>query len=165
MKAAYADPPYPGQSHRYYHGAEVDHAALVARLERDYDGWALSTNEKGLRIVLPLCPPAVRVAVWMMPNWTLKQNLPFQNAWEPVLVKPLRKWARGDGVVIDHLVECKPMPQDRVITGQKPEAFSRWVFSMLKLKPEDELTDLFPGSGAVARAHERWRKQSQLVLR
>jgi hypothetical protein len=40
------------------HAAEVDHAALVARLVADYpDGWALSTSAAALPVVLPLCPP------------------------------------------------------------------------------------------------------------
>jgi hypothetical protein len=49
MRFAYADPPYPGQAWRVYgrhedYAGEVDHAELIARLERDYpDGWALST--------------------------------------------------------------------------------------------------------------------------
>lgn len=48
MKFAYADPPYPNQAHRYKDhkdfAGEVDHAELVARLERDYDGWLLHTR-------------------------------------------------------------------------------------------------------------------------
>ena len=44
LRLAYADPPYPGQSKRYYgdqpsYAGEVDHAALIERLS-GYDGWA-----------------------------------------------------------------------------------------------------------------------------
>src|SRR4051794_38471125 len=44
MKIGYADPPYPGQSAKHYgdhpdYAGEVDHAVLVAQLERHYDGW------------------------------------------------------------------------------------------------------------------------------
>ena len=48
MKIAYADPPYPGQAEKHYSHdprcAEVDHAKLIGRLDRDHDGWALSSG-------------------------------------------------------------------------------------------------------------------------
>jgi site-specific DNA-methyltransferase (adenine-specific) len=62
LKVAYADPPYPGQSKRHYgdhvdYAGEVDHADLIATLERDFpDGWALSTSVPALAGVLALCP-------------------------------------------------------------------------------------------------------------
>lgn len=48
MKLGYADPPYPGcadlyRDHPDYAG-EVDHVALVERLEREFDGWVLHTS-------------------------------------------------------------------------------------------------------------------------
>lgn len=60
MKIGYADPPYIGQSARHYkdhpdYAGEVDHAELVERLERDYDGWVLHTHVPGLRELLTLC--------------------------------------------------------------------------------------------------------------
>jgi len=38
------------------------------------------------------------------------------------------------------------------VNGTKPAAFCRWVFELLGAAPGDSLDDLFPGSGAVARA-------------
>ena len=38
------------------------------------------------------------------------------------------------------------------MTGTKPAAFCRWVFTLLGAAPADSLDDLFPGSGAVSRA-------------
>ena len=38
------------------------------------------------------------------------------------------------------------------VTGTKPAAFCRWVFTLLGAAPADSLDDLFPGSGAVSRA-------------
>jgi hypothetical protein len=38
------------------------------------------------------------------------------------------------------------------VTGTKPAAFCRWVFTLLGAAPGDTLDDLFPGSGAVSRA-------------
>ena len=42
------------------------------------------------------------------------------------------------------------------VAGMKPPAFSWWVFDCLGAQRGDELADLFPGSGAVARAWERY---------
>ena len=53
LRLAYADPPYPGLSARYYadhedFAGEVDHAELIRRLSIDFDGWALSTSARAL---------------------------------------------------------------------------------------------------------------------
>lgn len=57
----------------------------------------------------------------------------------------------------------RPKPETYVI-GQKPEAFCLWVFAWLGAQPGDELVDLFPGSGAVAHAWERWQRQPALPI-
>ena len=54
VRLAYADPPYPGKARRYYDCDEVDHQALLSRLQQ-YDGWALSTSAEALPEVLALC--------------------------------------------------------------------------------------------------------------
>lgn len=90
LRLAYADPPYPGRSRKYYgdhpdFAGEVDHAELISRLTSTYDGWALSTSADALPALLPICPRGVRVAAWHRgerPN--LRARGP-QNAWEPVL--------------------------------------------------------------------------------
>jgi hypothetical protein len=38
------------------------------------------------------------------------------------------------------------------VVGAKPAAFVWWMFELLGALPDDHLTDLFPGSGGVARA-------------
>lgn len=73
MRFAYADPPYPGQSHKYRghpdYAGEVNHKELIDRLSLDYpDGWALSTSGSALQSVLDLCPRDVRIAVWNLTN-------------------------------------------------------------------------------------------------
>jgi hypothetical protein len=52
----------------------------------------------------------------------------------------------------------------RGVSGAKPEAFCRWLFEFAGLQADDEFVDLFPGSGAVGRAYERWQAQSSLGL-
>lgn len=165
MKFAYADPPYPGQAKKHYRRdpsgivpAEVDHAALVARLCAEYtDGWALSTSSSALRSVLPLCPPNVRIAAWVKPFATFKKGVNPIYAWEPVI------WTGGRKRDLD-----VPMVRDWVsanITlqtgthGAKPQAFAYWLFDLLGMRPGDTLDDLYPGSGAVSEAWQRWQRQ------
>jgi hypothetical protein len=47
----------------------------------------------------------------------------------------------------------------RGLTGAKPEKVCHWAFEMAGLYPDDELVDLFPGSGAASRAWDTWRGQ------
>ena len=161
LRLAYADPPYPGnarlyRSHPDYAG-EVDHAALIRRLD-PYDGWALSTSAAALPAVLALCPPGVRVAAWHRGERPTPSRWPL-NAWEPVIYRGGRPAdpSRADVVEtrrVDSLV-CGVSPLTTLpgrVTGTKPAAFCRWVFGLLGAAPGDTLDDLFPGSGAVARA-------------
>lgn len=64
MKIGYADPPYPGCAHLYrdhpdYDG-EVDHVALIERLQSEFDGWVLHTSATAE--ALALIAPLVRAA-------------------------------------------------------------------------------------------------------
>ncbi len=88
LRLAYADPPYPGLSRRYYgdhpdFAGEVDHRRLIEQLD-GYDGWALSTSARALQDVLALCPPGARVAVWHRGERPTRSAGPL-NAWEPVI--------------------------------------------------------------------------------
>jgi len=164
VKVAYADPPYPGQSAKHYaehpdYKGEVDHEELLDQLQLHYDGWALSTSSVALRDVLTMSPPDVRVMAWVKPFAAYKRNVTVAYTWEPVLVKPVRPATpnRIEGVVCrDHIAESITMK--RGLTGAKPERFCWWLFEVLGLHPHDDLVDLFPGSGAVARAHTSWKQ-------
>lgn len=89
MRLAYADPPYPGRSARYYRGhadyaGEVDHAQLITDLA-GYDGWALSTSADSLQELLRLCPAGVRVAAWHRGARPHRDAQGPLSAWEPVI--------------------------------------------------------------------------------
>ena len=186
MRFAYADPPYPGQARRLYGGhpdyaGEVDHAELIAELERDYDGWALSTSAQALQRVLALCPEGennpkrpgttkegtgVRILVWTKPMTSIwPGTLPY--GWEPVILRNPRRRATYQAGARDTLdaspegFTWRERPPDHVI-GAKPPAFCRWLFECAGLQPDDEFVDLFAGSGAVAAEWERWRSQPEL---
>ena len=163
MRLAYADPPYPGRAHLYAdhpdYAGEVDHEELIARLRTDYAGWALSTNAESLHWLLPMCPE-VRVLAWTKHTVAV--------SWEPVLVYSARRVSHVTGprdwiFVEPEAFQYRPKPDSYVI-GQKPEAFCRWLFLWLGAEPgEDTLDDLFPGSGAVGRAWDRWNEQPSLL--
>lgn len=173
-RMAYADPPYPGQAHLYRrhpdYAGEVDHAELIERLEREFpDGWALSTSVPALGYVLSLCPSPERVSELRVCVWR-RQPLPRPPArvmwsWEPVIVRtPHWRQQENEQLVTDAYFACQPAGfNGQEITGQKPEAFCYWVFDLLGLTRCDELVDLFPGSGAVSRAWEKWRAQGTLL--
>ena len=159
MRCAYADPPYIGMAHLYPENQEVDHQELITRLCDEFpDGWALSCHTPSLRILLPMCPEDVRVMAWVKPFCSFKPSVRVAYAWEPVLVRGGRKRTREDGDTVRDWMAANITIQ-RGMVGAKPEAFCFWIFNVLGLRPDDELVDLFPGSGAVARAWDRWRSQ------
>jgi hypothetical protein len=160
---AYADPPYPGHADLYKrhpdYAGEVDHAELIARLCAEYpDGWALSTASTTLQQVLALCPADVRIGAWVKPFGVFKPAVNPAYVWEPVIFRGgRRRTDRSEETVRDW---CSvPITLQRGLVGAKPEGVCFWVFSMLGLQPGDELVDLFPGTGAVSRAWERWQHQ------
>jgi hypothetical protein len=155
VRVAYCDPPYPGCGHLYPEQEEVDHPVLIARLEREYpDGWALSTHTPALRDLLPLCPPDTRVLAWVKPFAVFKPGVGLAYAWEPVLLRGGRRRTRGQPTVRDWVAE--PITLRRGLVGAKPDGFSFWLFDALGLQPGDTLDDLFPGTGAVTRAWQRF---------
>lgn len=173
MKAAYADPPYLGCGKRHYGklhlaASEYDdpaaHQRLVERLMDEFDSWALSTHTPALKMLLGWCPDDIRVCAWVKPFASFKgPQMAF--VWEPVLVhRPKIKRSRGVDTVRDFVIATPPVFEKKhtaVTPGEKPQAFCEWLFAALALKPGDEFHDLFPGSGAVIRAYEKWRSRSQ----
>ena len=162
MRFAYADPPYIGQARKHYAAdpqcAEVDHRELIERLSIEYpDGWALSASSPSLQQILGYCPDDVRVMAWVKPFASFKPNVNPAYAWEPVIVRGGRKRGRGVPTVRDWV--SANITLRRGLSGAKPETFSFWLFEVLGMTAGDEFHDLFPGSGAVSQAWERWRGQ------
>ncbi len=58
----------------------------------------------------------------------------------------------GTGLVVPDVLTHSAPRQNFV--GTKPPEWTRWVLDMLGYQVGDELVDLFPGSGSVARASE-----------
>uniref|UniRef100_A0A6M3J7X3 Methyltransferase n=1 Tax=viral metagenome TaxID=1070528 RepID=A0A6M3J7X3_9ZZZZ len=149
----YADPPYIGQAKKHYNSEEVDHKSLILELEA-YDGWALSLSSPTLQEILAMCPKSVRVGAWVKPFCSFKPNVNPAYAWEPVIFKPAR--ARGRDVMTVRDWVSANITLKKGLSGVKPEAFSFWLFEILGAEPTDEFIDMFPGSGAVTRAWNKW---------
>lgn len=170
MRIGYADPPYPGCAHMYRdhpdYAGEVDHAALVARLESEFDGWILHTHVPGLRMmererILP--EDGIRIGVWAKTFAAFKRNVPVAHAYEPVIIKAARKpVVAKDMVYRDWIAE--PITMKRGLTGAKPEKVCHWAFAVAGAEKGDELHDLFPGTGAVTDAWATWRTQVEMVV-
>jgi len=160
LKIGYADPPYPNCAHLYAqhkdYAGEVDHKALIRRLESDYDGWVLHTSSVALPVIATMIPQTARVMAWVKGFAAFKRNVSVAYAWEPVIVKPARKPVVSKRHISRDWIES-PITLRRGLTGAKPEKVCHWAFEMVAARPEDELDDMYPGSHAVTRAWETWK--------
>jgi len=171
MRLGYADPPYLNQAQRHYKNdpsgivaAEVDHWELVDRLLRDFDGWALSCSAPSLRVIDIIVHgpdpevdlhPEVRTAVWVKPWCSWKPSHRVQYTYEPVVFKPVRtKGHRGVASTRDHFVGNITMKKGT--HGAKPDAFNDWVLNLIGYQDGDSMSDLYPGTGGMTAAVERW---------
>lgn len=183
MRLAIADPPYLGRAALWYggkgrskqgtrgravgrgaldveyHPAAIEwddparHVQLLEELETCYDGWAMAASSRTLHRITPAMPDAARVAVWVVPNATPTGNR-VRHAWEAVIIRqPDGRRVYGSGRALDDVLTA-PHPVSGFV-GSKPKAWTWWVLDMLGYDAqEDEVTDLFMGSGAVSAASE-----------
>lgn len=173
-KFVYMDPPYFGQAQKHYGdeaaadgrvAREVNHEVLIGTACEQYDGWALSLSSPSLRTILPLCPEDARVMVWLKPFHVFKRNVNPSYGWEPVIVwHPRPRPADGPAYMhgyrdwVEAGVIAESITLQTGVVGAKPERFCFWLFEVLNLQPGDEFIDMFPGSGSVAAAFERWQR-------
>jgi hypothetical protein len=162
-KIGYADPPYIGCAHLYKDhpdfAGEVDHAALIERLESEYDGWVLhaSATPTSMAVLAPLvAKTSARWCSWVKGFAAFKRNVPVAYAWEPVIIKPARKPVVSKRQVNRDWIQ-ESITLKRGLTGAKPEAVCHWAFELSAARPDDELDDMFPGTGAVGRAWKTWQ--------
>jgi hypothetical protein len=165
-KLGILDPPYLDCARRYYqheesYAGEVDHEALIAEAVRDFDGWALACSTRSLRVLLPLCPPDVRVGIWAKPHGASPQTRGIHAVTEAVIVKPARLRKPG---VVDFLYTSAARGGGK-LPGRKPLKWCHWVFRLLGASPMDALDDRFPGTGMITKAFEQFKdKHARLSL-
>lgn len=96
MKIAYADPIYIGQARKLYKEPEMDHVALIERLETEFpDGWALSASVPSMHLImdmlrdrgLDLYRGDYRIGSCVKPFCAFKPNVNPAYAWEPVFFR------------------------------------------------------------------------------
>lgn len=172
MKFAYADPPYLGCGKKLYgsmHAQAADwdrpetHQQLINQLCDEFpDGWAMSIHSPSLKTILPMCPDDCRVMAWVKPFAVFKANVTVAYAWEPVIVRGGRKRPRTMPTVRDWVSEVITLKKG--CPGAKPEGFCFWIFDVLNMNRDDEFQDLFPGSGSVMKAWDKWKTQTPLPL-
>lgn len=178
MRLAIADPPYPpmigsggrkNRASRWYGSGQLStkdkpsdfheraadwdraetHRHLLLDLADRFDGWAIATSADGVAAYGPL-PVGCRTMVWVKPNAQPGSHR-ILCTHEIVIVYPpvgRRSNRRGAGSMRDVLVANAP---GRFI-GRKPPEWTVWVLSALGHEPSDDVTDVFPGSGAVSEA-------------
>ena len=168
VRIGYADPPYIGCAHLYKdhpdYAGEVDHEQLIERLQSEYQGWILhaSATPRSMAILAPLVESTgARWMTWVKGFAAFKKNVPVAYAWEPVIIKPARKPVVSKRLVMRDWIQ-ESITLKRGLTGAKPEAVCHWAFEMVAARPEDDMDDIFPGSGAVGRAWESWRMKFAL---
>lgn len=169
MRIAYADPPYIGCAHLYRdhadYAGEVDHEALARQLFQEFDGFILhgsstSIGQLASHVLKPETKGGtsdVRCMAWVKGFAAFKRNVSVAYAWEPVYVRAARKPVVSARQCMRDWIEC-PITLRKGLAGVKPEKVCWWAFEMVGARPDDDLVDLFPGTGAVTKAWERWRK-------
>ena len=164
MRFAYADPPYFKHGKRLYgefHDQAADwddqetHFMLIERLMDEYpDGWALSCNPSDLEWLLPYIMVDVRICAWVKSFHRIRDLVNVQHSWEPVILKEGRVIRNRRPYLRDHLV-C-PIALRKGLPGAKPDRFNDWILALLGFNPaEDQIDDLFPGTGGMAEAAAR----------
>ena len=163
MKIGYADPPYIGCAHLYKDhpdfGGEVNHVDLIEKLESNYDGWILhaSATPASIAVLAPLViKTEARWCSWVKGFAAFKRNVPVAYAWEPVIIKPCRKPVVSKRLVMRDWIN-ENITMRRGLTGAKPEAVVHWALELVGARPEDEMDDLFIGTGAVTKAWQTWK--------
>lgn len=101
---------------------------------------------------------------WVKPFAAFKRNVPVAYAWEPVIVKSARKpVVSGRAVMRDWIAASSTLK--RGLVGAKPMDVCLWAFEVVGAEPDDEMCDLYPGTGAVSAAWNAWRTESVITDR
>lgn len=188
IRLGYADPPYLGCCRLYGHEHVAGHRPFDGRCWDDPsthedlidwlydkfpDGWAMSATSGSLRTILPLCPEDVRVGAWVKPFHAYKKGVRPAYSWEPLIYRGGRQLAvappKGGKATTpkDHVLADPDATRANIVlrkgfTGAKPEGFCFWLFDLMGLTRDDELVDIFSGSGMVADAWAKWRDMNVL---
>ena len=112
----------------------------------------------GLRLLLPHTEQGVRTGTWVKRNpGGRRPYLRVGYAHEFTLFRPARRGGQAHMSRTDALLLASPTRQ-RGVVGAKPARWTWWTLDCLGYEPgEDEVEDLFPGSGAVSEAIQEYQ--------
>lgn len=178
MLLAIADPPYLGRANRWYgsgrghaggigraaaHEAASDwddpatHRALVTQLEAEYDGWAIAASASSVQVYQSFLPADIRMCIWHKGN-AIPSGSRVAGQWEPVFIRvPSGRSGHGTGAAVSDVLNAGISYRHNYV-GSKPYAWTHWVLDLLGHQPDDQVHDLFAGSGAVALAAELYEQ-------
>jgi hypothetical protein len=110
-----------------------------------------------------MCPDDVRVSAWVKPFHVFKKGVRPAYAWEPVLFRGGRNQGhppppKGGKATTPRDWHSANITLRKGLTGTKPESVCRWILDLLGFQPNDELDDLFPGTGVMSRVVSEIRK-------
>ena len=176
VKIAYADPPYLGMGKKMYGKLHPQasiwddpqtHIDLMAKLNEEYDAWALSLTSTSLCVLLPGAPTGSRVAAWVKPFAIWRPNHRVQYTWEPIIFRTERSdGGKGIPSVKDHF-SCN-IAMKKGLQGAKPDAFNDYIIDLLGYEEGDIFVDLYPGTGGMQKALDRlvpgWTTSNQMLL-
>jgi hypothetical protein len=98
----------------------------------------------------------VRIGAWVKPFASFKPGVNPAYAWEPVILWQGAKMGRDVPTIRDFVAANITLRKG--LSGAKPPAFCVWLFGFMGLTRDDELIDLFPGTGGVGRQWELFRR-------
>lgn len=185
-KFAIADPPYFGRAKRWYgeggcgngHGkGQADnhpeahiwdepeaHLKMLDDLMANYDGFAIATSVMGLNVYLQKADlrqgSGFRLAIWHKPT-SAPSGSRLRNVYEPVLIyipEDRRGYAKGKRIDDLRTINIKP----NGFIGSKPSEWVHWVLDLMGAEKDDQIDDLFHGSGAVTKAINEWKMLIEL---
>jgi hypothetical protein len=181
MKFAIADPPYLGSAYRWYGingrakgkglgradqhpeaqlwDKPEKHIELAKKLLNNYDGFAIALTSHSLSTYLSVIQTerenGIRILVWIKPA-SLPSGSRITQSYEPVIVKipKDRKGRKSGKQMVDYLIQAAPR---NGFAGSKPKEWTYWVLDALGVTKEDEIIDLFNGSGSVSQAINEYK--------
>src|SRR5688572_29440829 len=118
-----------GCAHRYPEKTEVDHAALVRQLDREFDGWILhaaATTRSMAELGPIVAATEARWCVWVKGFAAFKAHVPVAYAWEPVLIKAARTPVVSGRLVLRDWIQAS-VTLERGMVGAKPERVCHWA--------------------------------------
>lgn len=122
------------------------HRLLLEQLVDEFDGWAIATTLDGLDAYRPLPIPA-QIMVWHKPT-AQPTSARIATSCEAVIVCTPEARRGRRGLQVPDLLVTNALQSG--FRGAKPPAWTRWVLDALAYSPDDdEVVDMFPGSGAI----------------